>query len=95
MVNILFFWLKTPELAIRRVAERVANGGHDIPEDTIKRRYVAGINNLFKIFIPEVDFWDIYDNSQKPRIEIARGGKMADTSIFDYPLYKIIQSYVK
>lgn len=41
-VRILFFWLNSPELAIRRVAERVAKGGHNIPEPIIRRRYTAG-----------------------------------------------------
>ena len=59
-VNVLFFWLRTPELALQRVAERVASGGHNIPEEIVRRRYVAGISNLFRIFIPEVDFWNIY-----------------------------------
>ena len=45
-VSVLFFWLRTPDLAIQRVAERVQNGGHNIEEDVIKRRYVAGISNL-------------------------------------------------
>ena len=43
-VNLIFFWLESTDLAIQRVAERVRNGGHDIPVQTIKRRYVAGIN---------------------------------------------------
>ncbi|GJG34049.1 hypothetical protein PRMUPPPA20_21580 [Xylanibacter ruminicola] len=43
MENKLFFWLNSPELAKLRVSERVANGGHNIPQDVISRRYVAGI----------------------------------------------------
>ena len=50
-VNLLYFWLSSPELAMRRVAERVSKGGHDIPEEIIRRRYTAGINNLFKFDI--------------------------------------------
>ena len=80
---------------MQRVAERVVNGGHNIPEDIIKRRYVAGIRNLFRLFMSEVDFWDIYDNSKKPRIEIARGGKNAETIICDDSLFHKMQDYVK
>lgn len=94
-VNVLFFWLRTPELALQRVAERVASGGHNIPEEVVRRRYVAGISNLFRIFIPEVDFWNIYDNSQKPRIQIALGGREADTIVFNNTLYQGLQNYVK
>ena len=94
-VNVLFFWLRTPELALQRIAERVASGGHNIPEDIVRRRYVAGISNLFRIFIPEVDFWNIYDNSQKLRIQIALGGREADTIVFNNVLYQELQNYVK
>ena len=80
---------------MQRVVERVANGGHNIPEDIIRRRYVAGISNLFRLFMSEVDFWDIYDNSKKPRIEIARGGKNSETVICDDSLFHKMQDYVK
>ena len=94
-VNILFFWLRTPELAIQRVAERVQHGGHNIPEDVIRRRYLAGITNLFRLFISEVDYWGIYDNSEQPRIKIASGNKGKEIEIFDKKLYKSIQEYVR
>lgn len=87
--------LKTPELAILRVAERVKKGGHDIPEDVIRRRYVAGIKNLFQLFMTEVDYWDIYDNSENPRIQIACGGANAQTEICDVILYKELRKYVE
>ena len=94
-VHLLFFWLRTPELAILRVAERVQKGGHNIPEDVIRRRYIAGINNLFHLFIPKVDSWDIYDNSVNPRVEIACGGYNADTIIYEETLFNQIKKYVE
>lgn len=94
-VKILFFWLNSPELAIQRVAERVAKGGHNIPEPVIKRRYVAGISNLFHLFMKEVDYWDIYDNSEYPRKQIACGGKNAESVICEESLFNQIQNYVK
>lgn len=70
-VTLLFFWLPTPEMAEKRVALRVASGGHDIPKDVIHRRYWHGICNLFDIFVPIVDYWSLYDNSEqiKPIVE--------------------------
>ncbi len=67
-VTLLFFWLPSPEMAEMRVASRVASGGHSIPKDVIKRRYWLGLQNLFDIFTPIVDYWSLYDNSlsQKP-----------------------------
>ena len=49
MVSLIYFWLNSPELAIERVKQRVANGGHDIPPQIVRRRYKAGLNNFFKI----------------------------------------------
>lgn len=94
-VCLLFFWLNSPELAMKRVAERVSKGGHNIPEGTIKRRYTASINNLFKLFMPIVDYWAIFDNSETPRKKIAIGGKDADVEIFYNELYSNIKNYVK
>ena len=94
-VHLLFFWLRTPELAVLRVAERVQKGGHNIPEDIIRRRYVAGINNLFRLFISEVDYWGIYDNSEQPRIKIASGSKGKEIDVFNEELYKSIKEYVR
>lgn len=95
MVTLLFFWLRTPELALQRVAERVRNGGHDIPVSTTRRRYVSGISNLFNLYSPEVDYWMLYDNSATPRIAVARGGKQLASTIYDEKIYNKIRSYVR
>jgi predicted ABC-type ATPase len=62
-VTLLFFWLNSVELAKERVKTRVVEGGHNIPEQTIVRRYFKGINNLFDIYLPLVDGVLIFDNS--------------------------------
>ena len=94
-VRLLFFWLNSPELALQRIAERVAKGGHNIPEPIVRRRYVTGISNLFSLFMSEVDSWEIYDNSKYPAVQIARGGKDDETSIIVESTYKTIADYVK
>lgn len=95
IVRLLFFWLNSPELALQRVAERVLKGGHNIPEPIVRRRYVAGISNLFRLFMREVDSWEIYDNSVYPAIQIAKGGKDDETSIIVESTYNLIADYVK
>jgi len=50
-VTLVFFWLPSEELAIERVAKRVQEGGHHIPEDVIRRRYQRGIQNLLNIYL--------------------------------------------
>lgn len=49
-VSLIYFWLNSPELAIERVKQRVANGGHDVPAPIIRRRYRSGLEN-FSVFI--------------------------------------------
>src|SRR5680860_4637 len=62
-ISLLFFWLRTMDLAVERVKSRVEEGGHKIPGNVIKRRFKRGIVNLFEIFIPIVDDIMIFDNS--------------------------------
>ena len=93
-VHLIYFWLKSPELAMQRVAERVAHGGHNIPQDVIVRRYSAGISNLFNLFVNEVDSWMIYDNSDNDREEIAVGAK-EKIDIINSVKFEIIKSYVR
>lgn len=62
-VTLLFFWLQNVELAKERVEIRVQEGGHNIPEDVIVRRYERGLKNLFDIYLPIVDGALIFDNS--------------------------------
>jgi predicted ABC-type ATPase len=62
-INLLYLWLESPELALERVATRVEDGGHNIPESVVRRRYSKSLVNLFKLYIPIVDEWFFYDNS--------------------------------
>ncbi len=62
-VVLIYFWIENAELAIERVARRVRQGGHHIAEDVVRRRYHSGIKNLVHLFLPIVDKWSIYDNS--------------------------------
>ena len=94
-VRLLFFWLNSPELALQRISERVAKGGHNIPEPIVRRRYVAGINNLFQLFMNEVDYWTIYDNSEYPAVQVASGGKDDEVNIIIESTYNRIVNYVK
>lgn len=94
-VTLLYFWLKSPEQAIERVAERVSKGGHNIPQDIIVRRYYEGINNLFKIYMPIVDTWVLVNNSETPRNIVASGGKNQATTVRNSVLFKKIEEYVK
>ena len=62
-VTLIFFWLESVELAKDRVLKRVSEGGHNIEEVVIERRYKNGIKNLFHLYEKQVDYLLIYDNS--------------------------------
>jgi len=73
IVTLLYFWLRSPQLAWQRVAGRVREGGHNIPTDIITRRYYRGIFNLFNLYIPICNNWMIIDNEDVTPEIIARG----------------------
>ena len=90
-VTLLYFWLNSPELAIERVKARVATGGHDIPEETIRRRYKVGIDYFFYYYAPICERWILADNSQIPFRVIAEGSKNEAINIKDPETYNKIR----
>lgn len=90
-VGLLYFWLKSPELAVKRVAIRVASGGHNIPENTIVRRYWQGMQNLRNIYLPRCDSWVLIDNSATDANWIAERKTGEETPvIYNKRLYNLI-----
>ena len=62
-VKLIFLSLTTPEEAIARVAMRVQQGGHDVAENVIRRRFASGMRNFLEIYRQRVDYWQWFDNS--------------------------------
>lgn len=90
-VTILYFWLNSPEMAIGRVRDRVATGGHNIPEPVIRRRYYMGLHYLFDTYIPLCDRWILADNSQIPFTVVAEGNR-EETFVRNEEKYRLIRS---
>ena len=90
-VTLLYFWLNSQELAVERVAARVEAGGHDIPEETIRRRYRVGIDYFFHDYAPICERWILADNSQIPFRVIAEGSKNDLINIKDETTYEQIR----
>lgn len=63
LVRLFFFWLNSADLAVERVASRVREGGHNIPEHVIRRRYESGLTHFFHAYRHVVDSWSFVDNS--------------------------------
>ena len=89
-VTLLYFWLNSPELAIQRVKARVEAGGHNIPEETIIRRYHVGIDYFFNLYSQISERWILADNSQIPFRVIAEGSKNDVINIRDEETYSKI-----
>ncbi len=90
--HLLFLWLPSPEMAVARVASRVQQGGHNVPEDVVIRRYHAGLRNLLRLYMPIVDAWMVFDNSRREGYElIATGRKGAEIIMANEATWKSIQ----
>ena len=72
-VKLFFLHLPTPEAAIERVAQRVSEGGHDVPEPVIRRRFHAGLRNFERIYRGLANEWAEYDNSGAEPKLVAEG----------------------
>ena len=72
-VELFFLRLSRPEIAIARVKQRVAEGGHDVPESVIRRRFHAGLRNFEHIYKGLVDKWAVYDNSGNEPVLLEEG----------------------
>jgi predicted ABC-type ATPase len=91
--TLVFLTLSSPELAIRRVAQRVAAGGHAVPEPTIRRRFERGLANFFRLYRPLVDRWYLYDNSTSTQpTPVAAGGSEVPTRVFDEAAWNQLQA---
>ncbi len=91
-IHLLFLWLSSPELALSRVATRVQQGGHHVPEETVRRRYQRGLQNFFKLYQPIVDSWVLFDNgSVKNRELIALQSEGAELQVANVLLWNSIQ----
>lgn len=90
-ISLLFFWLNDANLAIERVRIRVAEGGHNIPNEVIIRRYNKGVSNLLNIFVNLCDYWLVIDNSSKPYSFIAEGNIDTQPLIYNVEIWEKIK----
>ncbi len=90
-VHLFFLWLSSPDLAVQRVADRVRSGGHDVPADTIRRRYRAGVRNFFSLYQPVVTTWAVYDCSGLKSQLIAEGLESAPLKVYDRKVWAAVQ----
>jgi predicted ABC-type ATPase len=92
-ITLLYFWLNDVNLAIERVKNRVSEGGHNIPEETIRRRYYRGMYNLKSKFIAICDYWIVINNSSTLHTFVAEGQGETELNIYDEFTWQLIKKY--
>jgi predicted ABC-type ATPase len=75
-VVLIFLWVPRVDLAIERVRERVRQGGHDVPEEVIRRRYEAGWRNFHLVYKRLVNHWFLYDNAGRVPVLLEKGTRI-------------------
>ena len=93
-VTVVYLWLRSPEIAIKRVAARVEAGGHDVAPDVIRRRYYTGLEYFFGLYAPVCDKWMLVDNSAAD-FRIIAEGTAKGTTVRDLPLYQQIKQQIE
>ncbi|OGW92737.1 MAG: Zeta toxin family protein [Omnitrophica bacterium RIFCSPLOWO2_12_FULL_45_13] len=93
-LHLFFLWIPSPELAIARIKDRVAEGGHNVPAEDVRRRFTRGVNNFFSLYEPLLDSWMLFDNSKAKPILIAKR-KNGRREVVNDDLFTIVQKSVR
>lgn len=86
-ITLVFLPADSPEILIERIAERVKKGGHFVPDEDVKRRFVRGKRNFVEIYTNLVDSWSLIYNSEGTFYEVALSERVK-IEIFDENLYQ-------
>ena len=70
-VHLLYFAVQSPEVSLARIARRVSEGGHDIPEADARRRFKRSLQN-FTLYAAQCNLWRVFDNNARPKV-VAEG----------------------
>jgi len=89
-IHLFYLWLHKPDLALKRIAERVRAGGHDVPPEVVRRRFTRSVYNFFHLYRPLLDSWMLFDNSADlPRL--IADEESGNLTITDDKLFSIIE----
>ncbi len=93
-VKLLYFFVSTPEECLRRVARRVAEGGHDVPEIDLRRRFDRSLKN-FAVYARVSDFWRVHDTNALTLATIAEGAGVRVDHDTGLPLTKNLANFMR
>jgi len=90
--HLVFLWLPNADFAVARVGDRVRMGGHNVAEETIRRRYRGGLRNFFALYQPLATTWRMYDNSDVTQMSlIASGQGTAVTQVVNMAVWEQVK----
>lgn len=89
--SIIYTFVESPEICIARIAVRVKSGGHFIPDEDVRRRYVRSKKNFISIYAPIVDYWTLLYNGDSQIVMVARKDGEFGTSVFSDPLFQLFK----
>jgi predicted ABC-type ATPase len=93
-IHLFYLWLHKPDLALKRIAERVRAGGHDVPPEVVRRRYARSVYNFFHLYRPLLDLWMLFDNSADlPRL--IADEECGNLTVTDDKLFSVIERSAK
>jgi predicted ABC-type ATPase len=90
-IHMLFLWLPSAEFALDRVADRVRAGGHDVPAETVRRRYRASLRNFFGLYEPLLSAWRLYDSSGLKPALIAERLEAEALRVYDEAVWTLVK----
>jgi predicted ABC-type ATPase len=88
-IHLYFLWINSVELAIERIRTRVTNGGHDVAEEVVRRRFDKSLTNFLNYYQPLADSWVIFNNSEDIPQMVAFMGS-GKVKILDHELFRDI-----
>ena len=94
-VAIYYFSLSNALLAVRRVKLRVAMGGHDVPVDTVRRRYARSMSNFLTLYLPLADDWTVYDNSSAQQVKMIAAFSNSILKVLESKSWLKLQKQIK
>jgi predicted ABC-type ATPase len=90
-VHFFFLWLPSADFAVERVADRVRAGGHNVPAETVRRRYRAGLRNFFSLYEPLASTWSLHDSSgPEPRL-VAERLELQPLKVYDEAVWAVVK----
>jgi predicted ABC-type ATPase len=90
-IQLVFLWLPSAEFAIDRVADRVRMGGHNVPTETVRRRYLSGLRNFFSLYVRFASAWRLYDGSNPVPKLIADGLATQAPKVYDEGVWGVVR----